>query len=627
MRKQHYFVFFFIFSVLTSFVSAKNHNSKISTNHSKNYNIQDPIAITSDNEFMNYCSSGNGSKTDPYILKDFIIDANGGVGIKISNTSACFLITNCIITNGIYGIYIYSIQSGTATLINNSCCFHAIDGIYAEQSPKTTISKNNCSYNKERAIRIIECSDSIIDNNLGNFCGRTAINVQYSYNVSITNNHCKGNQRAGIFLRVSPQCRIIHNIIEDNYLNGIFPRDSFGCKITDNVLINCGIYVCEDTLNELFSYTFERNTINSKDFGWYENLTDKVLDNINVGQMVLVNCSNIKIKNEVINFSSTGLTLFFCSKVDIYNCVFNHHTKVGLEILYSSYINVHKSTVNFCHARGVRLYFADNVVLFENIISFNQEEGLTIYYSNSNLIFNNFFESNTNYGCLITDLSTNNRIYSNSFVNNSIFSFSQGLDNVYGNLWYNTSTSTGNFWSNYFDSGYYNIEGSGEARDLYPNICELIYDDNFEENDDFVSAPELFSNNTYYLRSFDIDYFKILLDIEKSYTFSLSYDYDNLELVLYIYNETKHLLNSTRDSPLKNMIQEYIPPQSGYYYLVIEVLNGHKGLPYEIEIISRLNTLHTDKTSLTLNSSSLLLILFITIICKYIKRKKIPFRE
>ncbi len=585
MKKKHLHRMYLLVVLALISYAIFNLNLKISVSVDVNYAISSPIVITSDIELISHSSSGNGSKSNPYILSNFEIYASGEIGISISSTTCHFLIIDCLITDGNFGIYIYNVAPGTANVVNNECIYSSIDGIYVESSPGVNITGNTVSSNTERGIRIIDCSNSIIDKNIGNYCGRSAINIQFSDYVNITNNYCEGNSKSGIYIRESLNCRITDNVLINNYTNGIFPSDSAYSTIVNNSLINCGIYVGEDTLSDLFSYTIQGNVINSKEFGWYENLTSTVLDNTDIGQLALVNCSDIVVKNHNINSASSGLTLYFCTDIDVFNNIFNHHSKTGLEVRSSSNINIYQNEINFSHQAGVKFLFSSNVNFSNNLCSYSHAEGLSLYNSNNNLLYSNLFESNIEYGIFVTDFSINNYFYYNSFVNNSFAGTSQGYDSVIGNQWFNDSTSIGNFWSEWI-SGTYLIDGSAGASDLYPNLCNLIYDDIYEDNEDFLSAPLLIADDVYSLRAFDDDYFKVFLNEDLSYNILLSYDASNINLDLFLYNEYEELLVSSTDDSSIDEISSYICDFSSYYYIVIEITEGHKGLSYLLEIDS-----------------------------------------
>jgi hypothetical protein len=84
-----------------------------------------PIRIQNDYQFTaaNGVVSGSGTVSDPYIIENWAIDASGANGIDIQNTTAYFIVRNCLIENSAIsmhgGIYLNNVVNGT--IENNTC--------------------------------------------------------------------------------------------------------------------------------------------------------------------------------------------------------------------------------------------------------------------------------------------------------------------------------------------------------------------------------------------------------------------------------------------------------------------------------------------------------------------------
>jgi parallel beta-helix repeat protein len=92
--------------------------------------------------------SGEGTQSEPYIIKDLEIDG-GGIGscILIENSDAFFRIENCTVTNSgsTYldgGIEIFNSTNGL--IINNEVYNHGMNGIMLYHSNYTVVTRNNC---------------------------------------------------------------------------------------------------------------------------------------------------------------------------------------------------------------------------------------------------------------------------------------------------------------------------------------------------------------------------------------------------------------------------------------------------------------------------------------------------
>ncbi|GAI55750.1 unnamed protein product, partial [marine sediment metagenome] len=121
----------------------------------------DPISITSDNDFEVF--PGTGTIEDPYIIEGYNITTEYA-GIYIRGTTKYFVISNCYIDAGDYGIYIWNIANGTATVINNTCNNNKY-GIWFDSSGNSTIANNTCSNNDGYGIYLYFSGSSTITNN------------------------------------------------------------------------------------------------------------------------------------------------------------------------------------------------------------------------------------------------------------------------------------------------------------------------------------------------------------------------------------------------------------------------------------------------------------------------------
>ncbi len=101
----------FYIMLINSTIIIKNNNTEENNtqfqefeqpNHIKLSKERDPILINGNNSFKpeNGVSSGDGSREDPYIIEDLVINAkNNESCIFINNTNAYFKIINCTLVN------------------------------------------------------------------------------------------------------------------------------------------------------------------------------------------------------------------------------------------------------------------------------------------------------------------------------------------------------------------------------------------------------------------------------------------------------------------------------------------------------------------------------------------------
>ena len=167
------------------------------------------ITINNNSDLEKTASSGNGNKTNPYIIQSKIIDGNGSLYcILINNTNKHFKLRGCTVYNSTYGIIINNVSNGV--ILVNSAQFNFNAGIYLKGSNNVTILSNFILNNKNNGIKFEQC----------NFTKILSNSIQY-------------NNNSGIFLNNSNHNNITFNII-DNHRRAIFLQSSNYSLVENN---------------------------------------------------------------------------------------------------------------------------------------------------------------------------------------------------------------------------------------------------------------------------------------------------------------------------------------------------------------------------------------------------------
>lgn len=531
-----------------------------------------PISIHNDTELAAIASNGTGTSRDPYILNQWIINASTATGIYITGTTQYFIIRDCRIegtSRSFCGITLNQIASNTAHLVNNTC-INNLYGIYLEYSDSVTVFNNTCLDNVY-GIYLWYSNSSLILNNtcqnnwegiyswysqrsqlINNTCFRDGINLVKSDFSSVMNNICS-NGYCGIRLDRCVSTAVIGNICSNNTW-GLRIRRSTNALIQNNTCFNDGLFLTETDAATLLSYIITDNTANDLPIGYFTNVNDKTIT-ASYGQLILVNCYNLVIKNQYILNTEAGITLYHSLNCQIVNSVCINNTEFGIYLYYSglavitdsicnnnnygiylyhsSYssitgnicsdnkgigIYLHDSSGhtkiinNICNRNndnGIRLMSSGSCAIVNNSCSHNYPYGIILSYashssiirnacynnsydgivlyetsysivanntccrnshngiynergSDTNDIFWNILLENYQYGIKVKEMSTNNQIYQNNCLNNSVELVSQAYDNSMNNMW------EGNYWSDYNGSGNYSIAGSIRSNDTSP---------------------------------------------------------------------------------------------------------------------------------------------------------------
>jgi len=193
-----------------------------------------------------WCSKGDGSWADPYVIENVTIDATGaasGSGIFIENSrSAYFKINNCTVFNAPSGTNDAGIRfenSTNGTIINNNCSNNGRGGIWLRtNSVNNTVINNTASFNAYGILSSVNSDYNSILNNSANNNTQDGIYLgSADYNVVMFND-VFNNSGTGIYLTSADYNNVTSNFISDN--GGVGFWAAGGCSdniFTGNTLI------------------------------------------------------------------------------------------------------------------------------------------------------------------------------------------------------------------------------------------------------------------------------------------------------------------------------------------------------------------------------------------------------
>ncbi len=274
----------------------------------------------------------------------------------------------------------------------------------------------------------------------------------------------------GISLQNSDNGTIESSRIEDNRA-GVSIADSLNVTLRANIFRNDGVEIDNNRDSEQYyvSHTITPdNILNGKPILYYKNCSNLDVNGIVTGQLIIANCTNVRISGLNINKSVIGISAFLSSNVTIQNnfitnCwggllssrstdieirdnkIFNSRI-FGLGIGISSNIGIQNNTIFNSTASGIFFDTTENSTIMNNILS-NNWGGLILEDSVNVTITLNTISDSERSIMLVSSLSvlaTRAKVYHNNFVSNTI----QALDDR-DNIWNDSYPSGGNFWSNY----------------------------------------------------------------------------------------------------------------------------------------------------------------------------------
>lgn len=529
------------------------------------YTPRDPIFIEGDGNFTveNGVVSGNGTWKDPYIIEGWEIQNkhNYSSGIEIRNTTAHFVlkdtfvivsagspwestaiflwnvsngrienttsqgrysvrlefcrnitVTNNTILSSYYGVYLYHSDDGSVTSNNIT---GSIFGIRMDFSTNNSIDANELTLANYYPIFLVNSSFTKISSN--GITDRIAYNdfsiiLKNSYRIEIVNNSVLNNVKYGIYVHNSNSILVLNNTISNNRRYGIRLHESNRTKVIGNKLTMNGIIIEGVLLSHFNSHTITSdNLVNGNPVYYYKNCSNLDVDNITLGQLLVANCSKVRIANLQIQDTDVGIETAFVedaiiesndvrnSWYGIYqyrsNNVTTRENNLSLNIGYGVYMSsssnssMEHNNILSNGRQGVRLLESRNITLLGNSADSNVRDGIFILQSSDVRIRNNNL-SRSEYGVYLSTSdsitikgntiarnengtylldSTNiivlfNNIFLNTqygiylgmtkgnFVhhNNITENRIQGLDyTIGGNKWDDGYPSGGNYWSDY----------------------------------------------------------------------------------------------------------------------------------------------------------------------------------
>ena len=419
--------------------------------------------------------------------------------------------------------------------IDNNTCYQNINGIViGNVSIGNIVSNNNCSFNSQNGICLIDNSNNRIANNTCASNKRNGIDLDYASLNCIFNNNITNSSVSGIRLYYYSDSNAIknNNLSKNNigiHIDGSKSEVISGNTMTGEGIIIDSIYWHINEESFWNSHQIDTaNTIDNRPVQYWKNMSGGRIPG-GSGQIILVNCTNIIIENQILDnctlpiilahssnntvrnntcntnflrgislYSSVNNTIenntcsgngkeglrlnYHCNRNIIMNNTCNWNSISGISIVGNDYYNI--ITNNTCDSNnisGIILDESNGNRITMNICSHNKWDGLYLYYSDENTVWNNTWNSNVGYGVTLYSGSNGNYFYYNNFISNNQ-GRKQAIDNGYANNW--NGLFEGNYWSDWTtpdndNDGIvdqpYQIDGDANANDRFP-LVKPIYD-------------------------------------------------------------------------------------------------------------------------------------------------------
>ena len=252
----------------------------------------------------------------------------------------------------------------------------------------------------------------------------------------------------------------IENYIIDTYkLFGILVVNTTKHVIVRNNSVSASYTALKAEFNAPGTISFHSNTVHNSTIG-----------------MCVKYTADIHVQNNTYFDNNYGMTFSSVQFLEIEkNAVFDNEKGINMEN-NNSYSFVRYN--NLWGNEEALLVINTRDVLIENNTIRNNDLGIILKTMNANIptvncsVVFNLLENNSGYGVTIPAFyehrwTQENSLHHNTFANNNPDGKKQALDDGVNNEW-DDEINTGNYWSDWWGLGSYNIRGLAKSKDSYP---------------------------------------------------------------------------------------------------------------------------------------------------------------
>ncbi len=454
----------------------------------------------------NISGSGNGIHLDDSdndaVVRNIV--SYNHIGIRITDSKNITIDHNKAVDNFDWGIYLFY---SSMILVRDNNVSNNLVGVYARSLANSIISNNSVVNNEDDGVYLFDSTNvTIKDNNASN--NKNGIMVSYTSPALIVGNTISSNSWSGIALFQSSRFTILGNNVSFNDW-GVWAEACLNMTFTGNAFHNDGIFLMGNVISNFNSHTITSdNHVDDLPIYYHKNGNDVVVDSIPVGQLIVVNYTNVVIANLTIGYTDAGIEMAFVDDAIITGSNLSSNEKMGVYVYYS--VNITVKASDFSHnGVGVRL-IGSNVIVTNNSASSNKYGiqinsyevsvvgnnisgnvgGIRVDNSSALTITDNSVFSNINFGIRLLG-STNITVYHNNIVNNTI----QAVDGAGNqNSWDDGYPSAGNYWSDY-----------------------MGLDDCSGPNQDNCPDPDGIGDTPYVIDADSQDRYPLMLPVEKAF--------------------------------------------------------------------------------------------------------------
>jgi len=392
--------------------------------------ISEPIRIDGDAQFTaeNGIVRGNGTAENPYVIENLEISAVNGTGLIIMNTEAHVIVSNVSIHSGMWadlfmfadlvnhaGMWLHNVEN---VVVMNSSLTENLLGIWISESSDVTVQGNNISFNhgadsiaftqnfeegcagvcighssrimlsanefyggSGSAIYADELKDSTIYGNEVALPTNQGFFFGYSENLTIENNTLNSLYGGGISINHCWEIAVRDNRIRitSDYGNyGLGLVSDINVTVERNIFDSAGIYLEGSSSADYSSLTIaSNNLVNGKITAFHKDCSGLDLAGSSWGQVIVANCTDVRIHDLDVLDTSVGIQLVHSSNVTIGGVKMIWNKIAAVSLRQSADVTVEDSELD-SGLFGIRVEAGSELKIHNNVIK-NQVVGIGLW--------------------------------------------------------------------------------------------------------------------------------------------------------------------------------------------------------------------------------------------------------
>jgi parallel beta-helix repeat protein len=298
-------------------------------------------------------------------------------GMRLMQAINITIMNNNIYSNPYEGVKLWG--ASDVDLIGNNIYSNGWMGIHFQGSSQVRVENNHVYQNDYTGInafgpQYISISDNLLESN-----GRHGLHIASTNHIEAVGNTVISNDKHGINLESAFDNVVLDNVISNNGDFGMQLKNSGDLDIFGNEFQNDDIVIVGTQISHFNQHTIPvNNTVNDLPVYYHKDVDDLVVDGIPMGELLVVNCTNLEARNLSLSDADVGIELAF---VD--DGVASGNVISGMEHM------------------GIYAYSVNGVTIADNDVS-NGGDGMSVYQSADTTLTGNRIQNNDAIGIYVS---------------------------------------------------------------------------------------------------------------------------------------------------------------------------------------------------------------------------------